>query len=186
MTKPAAVCVFCSAQSSNPRHLALAEKLGAELARRGHTVISGGGRVSSMGALARAARAGGTRTVGIAVRAPLLDRLDLTDGDADELVVAPNLQVRNQLMIERADAFVVLAGGVGTLGEMLEVLTGRALDAHRKPLVVLDPDALFALFRAQLDLLLTQGMMSSELHRYIRWATSPDQALDLLVSSREC
>ncbi|MEV6282758.1 TIGR00730 family Rossman fold protein [Kribbella sp. NPDC051770] len=178
-----AVCVFCSAQTSNPRHLSLASELGAELARRGYAVISGGGRVSCMGALARAARAGGARTVGIAVDVPVVEGLDLADDEADELVIAPNLQVRKQLMIDRADAFVVMAGGTGTLSEMLDVITGRALDTHRKPLVVVDPDGVFAPFRAQLGLLPTLGLMSSDLHKYVQWATSPYEALDLLESS---
>lgn len=79
----AAVCVFCSSSSRiDPSYLTLAEQVGTEIARRGHTLVSGGGSVSCMGAVARTARAGGARTVGVIPRV-LLD-LEVADHDADE------------------------------------------------------------------------------------------------------
>ncbi len=134
----AAVCVYCSSSEGiDPRYLALAGELGSAIAQRGHTLVSGGGRVSMMGAVARAARAGGARTVGVIPQA-LVD-LEVADDDADELLVVPDMRARKALMDARADAFVTLPGGIGTLEELMEVWTARSLGMHAKPVVLLDP-----------------------------------------------
>src|SRR5439155_22688279 len=121
-----AVCVFCaSSDRIDRRYLDLAAAVGTELARRGHALVSGGGRVSCMGAVARAARAGGARTVGVIPQALL--SLEVGDQDADELVVVDDMRTRKGLMDARSDAFLTLPGGLGTLEELLEVWVARFL-----------------------------------------------------------
>ena len=115
----ARICVFCSSSERiHPAHLQLAAELGAELARRGHDLVSGGGRVSMMGAVARAVRAGGRHTLGVIPHA--LVGLEVADEDADELVVTSDMRERKGRMDAAADAFVALPGGLGTLEELLE------------------------------------------------------------------
>jgi uncharacterized protein (TIGR00730 family) len=139
----AAICVYCaSSDRIEPRYLELAAELGTELARRGHTLVTGGGKVSMMGAVARAARAGGARTVGI-IPAALRTR-EIADTDSDELVITSTMRERKAGMDERADAFVTLPGGIGTLEEFFETWTGRTLGAHGKPVVLLDPEGFYA------------------------------------------
>lgn len=139
----ARVCVYCaSSESIDPSFVALASAVGTELARRGHALVSGGGRVSMMGAVAVAARAGGAHTTGVIPR-HLVER-EMADVDADELVVVETMRERKRIMDERADAFLVLPGGIGTLEEMFEVWTARSLGMHAKPVVVLDPSGHFA------------------------------------------
>src|SRR3954465_54459 len=146
----AVVCVFCASSERIPQHYVdLAAEVGAEIARRGHTLVSGGGSVSSMGAVARAARAGGARTIGVIPEALLA--WEVADEQADELVVTPDMRVRKGEMDRRADAFLTLAGGIGTLEELLEIWVGRVLRMHDKPVVVLDPDGVFTHLRAQID-----------------------------------
>src|SRR5439155_5964747 len=88
-----AVCVFCASSDRIDRgYVDLAAAVGTELARRGYTLVSGGGRVSCMGAVARAARAGGARTVGVIPRALL--QLEVADTDADDLVVTEDMRTR--------------------------------------------------------------------------------------------
>src|SRR3954470_11981696 len=153
---PIAVCVFCASSDSIPAHyFELAADVGAEIARRGHTLVTGGGSVSCMGAVARAARAGGGRTVGIIPEALLA--WEVADEDADELVVTPDMRVRKGEMDRRAEAFLTLPGGLGTLEELLEIWTARILRMHDKPVVVLDPDGVFAHLRAQIDQLVSSG-----------------------------
>jgi uncharacterized protein (TIGR00730 family) len=135
----AAVCVFCaSARTVDQRWLDLATQTGKELARRGHTLVSGGGRVGMMGSVAQGARAGGAHTLGI-IPQSLVD-LEVADTEADELIVTTDMGTRKNLMIERADAFLTLPGGLGTLDELFEVWTTATLDQHTKPIVLLDPD----------------------------------------------
>src|SRR5947209_19410979 len=87
------ICVFCaSSEHIDPKFVDLADDLGRELGRRGHQVVSGGGSVSCMGALARAARAEGARTIGVIPRALLA--LEVADEDADELIVTESMRER--------------------------------------------------------------------------------------------
>ncbi|MCX4096050.1 TIGR00730 family Rossman fold protein [Nocardia sp. alder85J] len=133
-----AVCVYCSASVEDAAALRLAAEVGAEIARRGWRLVSGGGRVSMMGAVATAARAGGAHTVGV-IPKRLVHR-ELADIDADELIVTDTMRERKRIMEDRADAFLALPGGIGTLEELFEAWTGGYLGQHEKPVVVLDPD----------------------------------------------
>ena len=138
----AAVCVFCgSSLAIDATYLDLATEVGRELARRGHTLVSGGGRVSMMGAVAAAARAGGARTVGVIPVA--LRYEEVADTAADELVITSDMRERKAIMDARADAFLGLPGGIGTLEEVFEIWTSRTLAMHRKPVVLLDPNGFY-------------------------------------------
>jgi uncharacterized protein (TIGR00730 family) len=138
----AAVCVFCASSSTlEQRWLDLATNTGLELAARGHTLVSGGGCVGMMGAVATAARAGGAHTLGV-IPQSLVD-LEVADRNADELIVTDDMGARKNLMIERSDAFITLPGGLGTLDELFEVWTTATLDLHHKPIVLVDPDGFY-------------------------------------------
>ena len=163
----AAICVYCSSSELiDPSCLDLADAVGAELAARGHSLVSGGGRVSMMGRLARAARAGGAHTVGVIPEH--LIPYEVADVDADELVVVVTMRERKRVMDERSDAFLALPGGLGTLEELFEVWTSASLDMHAKPVVVLDPAGHYAPLWTYLEQLRDQG--------FVRQA-----ALDLLI-----
>jgi len=175
----AAICVFCaSSERIAPHYVDLAADVGAELARRRHSLISGGGSVSCMGAVARAARAGGARTVGVIPEALL--QWEIADEQADELVVSIDMRSRKGEMDSRADAFLTLPGGLGTLEELLEIWVARTLRMHDKPLVVLDPDGIFAPLREQVNLLIDKGFARPSVQDAIVWAESVTAAFDAL------
>ena len=175
----AAVCVFCSSSGRiDPAYVELAGAVGTELARRGHSLVSGGGSVSCMGAVARAARAGGAHTVGVIPRV-LLD-LEVADDDADELLVTDDMRARKGLMDSRADAFLTLPGGLGTLEELLEIWVSRTLAMHAKPVVVLDPDGVFEPLRAQVDLLVEGGFVREGAQGAVTWVRDPGEAFDAI------
>jgi uncharacterized protein (TIGR00730 family) len=175
----AAVCVFCaSSEQISPHYIDLAAAVGAELARRGHSLVSGGGSLSCMGAVARAARAGGARTVGVIPEG--LRLRELADLEADELVITPDMRSRKAEMDGRADAFLVLPGGLGTLEELLEVWVARSLAMHDKPIVVLDVDDHFGPLRAQLTLLVEAGFAHPTAVSEVSWATDVADAFTLL------
>ena len=138
----AAICVFCASSSTLDRKwFDLATATGAEIAARGHTLVSGGGRVGMMGAVADGARAGGAHTLGV-IPQSLVD-LEVADLNSDELIVTDDMSARKNVMIERSDAFITLPGGLGTLDELFEVWTTATLDLHAKPIVLLDPDGFY-------------------------------------------
>ncbi len=175
----AAVCVFCSSSGRiAASYVELAAAVGTELARRGHSLVSGGGSVSCMGAVARAARAGGAHTVGVIPRV-LLD-LEVADDDADELLVTDDMRARKGLMDARADAFLTLPGGLGTLEELLEIWVSRTLAMHAKPVVVLDPDGVFEPLRAQVDLLVEGGFVREGAQAAVTWVRDPGEAFDAI------
>jgi uncharacterized protein (TIGR00730 family) len=175
----AAICVFCSSSERIARsYVQIAAEVGTEIARRGHSLVSGGGRVSSMGAVARAARAGGARTIGVIPEA-LVD-LEVADHDADELVVTNDMRSRKGEMDRRCDAFVCLPGGLGTLEELLEIWVSHTLGMHAKPIVVLDPGGVFAQLRAQVDSLVNGGFVRAPAREAVQWAATAADALDLV------
>lgn len=135
--RPWAVCVYCASGPKHPELMALATGVGTAIANRGWTLVSGGGNVSAMGAVASAARAHNGRTIGVIPKA--LVHRELADVDADELIVTDTMRERKQVMEDRADAFIVLPGGIGTLEEFFEAWTAGYLGMHDKPLVMLDP-----------------------------------------------
>lgn len=173
------ICVYCaSSERIDPRYIELATQVGTEIARRGYGLVSGGGSVSCMGAVARAVRAGGGHTIGVIPQA-LLD-MEVADGDADELVVTRDLRERKGEMDSRSDGFLALPGGLGTLDEIFEIWVSRSLGMHDKPLVVLDPDGVFAMMRAQVDDLVLRGFARPAVRDAIQWATEVGAAFDLL------
>jgi uncharacterized protein (TIGR00730 family) len=132
-----AVCVYCASGPTHPELLELASQVGEAIAARGWTLVSGGGNVSAMGALATSARARGGRTIGVIPKA--LVHREVADTEADELVVTDTMRERKQVMEDRADAFIALPGGIGTLEEFFEAWTAGYLGMHDKPVVMLDP-----------------------------------------------
>jgi hypothetical protein len=138
--------------------LALAAEVGGAIADRGWTLVWGGGNVSAMGTLAAVARARGAWTVGVIPK--MLVRREVADHDADELIVTDTMRERKQIMEDRADAFITLPGGIGTLEELFEAWTGGYLGAHNKPVVMLDPGGHFDGLRAWLYGLSDRGYVS--------------------------
>ncbi|MFE3290272.1 TIGR00730 family Rossman fold protein [Rhodococcus sp. NPDC059234] len=135
--RPVAVCVYCASGPVGDSYLELAARVGAEIGLRGMQLVSGGGNVSMMGAVAAAAREAGAHTIGVIPKA--LVHREVADTDADELIVTDTMRQRKQTMEDRADAFIALPGGIGTLEELFETWTAGYLGMHDKPMVLLDP-----------------------------------------------
>ncbi len=135
MSSLRSVCVYCgSSNDGAPEHREAARRLGGTFAEAGLSVVYGGGRVGLMGAVADGAIDAGGHVVGIIPEH--LMRAEVGHGRVSELHVVASMHVRKQMMFDRADAFVVLPGGPGTLDEMFEILTWRQLGLHDKPLVL--------------------------------------------------
>lgn len=140
------VCLFCgSSETADPKYLRAAEAFGAGVAQNGWRLVYGGGGVGLMGASARAAHASGGRVLGV-MPAFLRSRERLFD-EVETLVVG-SMHERKQIMYDESDAFVVAPGGIGTLEEVIELLSWKRLDLHGKPVIFLDIDGFWqSLFR---------------------------------------
>jgi uncharacterized protein (TIGR00730 family) len=175
----AAVCVFCASSTTlEQRWLDLAYATGRALAERGHTLVSGGGRVGMMGAVADGTRAAGGRTLGV-IPQYLVD-WEVADTRADELIVTGDMGARKNLMIDRSDAFITLPGGLGTLDELFEVWTTATLDLHRKPIALLDPDGFYDGLMAWLDGLADTRFVRRPAMAKVTVTRSIEEALDVV------
>jgi len=126
------VCVFCGSSSgANPHYTAMAQHVGAILARRELTLVYGGGNVGLMGVLADAVLGHGGRVIGVIPQA-LMD-LEVGHTGLGDLRIVESMHERKALMAELSDGFIALPGGIGTLEEFCEVLTWAQLGMHAKP-----------------------------------------------------
>lgn len=130
-----------SSDAIDPRYPKAAAEFGRRIGERGDALVYGGTNVGVMGVLAEAVRAAGGHVAGVIPKL-MFDR-GIADEACDDLVVTNGMSDRKQQMIGRADAFVALPGGFGTLEELLEVLTLKQLGYHRKPIVLFNLDGFY-------------------------------------------
>jgi hypothetical protein len=137
-----AITVYCSSSKHlDPDFHTPATIVGSELARRGIALVYGGGCVGLMGEIARAARDSGGKTIGIITKR-LFD-LEVGDQACDELVVVDTMRERKRLLEQRGNGFLILPGGIGTYEEFFEILVGRKLGEHDKPIGVVNSHGYF-------------------------------------------
>jgi uncharacterized protein (TIGR00730 family) len=132
-----AVTVYCSSGSHvPPAYFTAAAELGRAIAAQRWTLVYGGNSVGCMGALADAAREGGGMVIGVTPQV-LVDK-GIADEQCHELVITQDMRQRKAIMEERGDAFIALPGGLGTFEEIFEIIVGRVLGTHAKPIVLLN------------------------------------------------
>ncbi len=135
MTLIRSICVYCgSAAGNDPLFTESARDFGARMAASGVGLVYGGGNVGLMGTVAKAVLDGGGDVTGIIPE--FLKKKERVLGDVHNLIVTEDMHQRKQLMFEKADAFVALPGGVGTLEELIEMLTWAQLGRHQKPVLI--------------------------------------------------
>lgn len=174
MVKPSSACVFCgSSFGRDPAWREAAVATGRILADHGLEVIYGGGRVGLMGMVADAALAAGGRVTGIIPRH--LARAEVEHGGLTELIETDTMAQRKTAMIERADAFVVLPGGIGTLDELLEVVTLRQLRQHAKPTVMIDCGGYWGPLRALFDHIVAEEYARPDILGFMTWVAGPEE-----------
>ena len=150
------VCVYCGSSSLvAPAFKTSANILGTELARQGVSVVYGGGHVGLMGIVADSALKAGGKVYGIIpehIRAQEVQHMGLT-----ELHVVTDMHTRKRMMVERAEAFVILPGGLGTLDEAFEIITWKKLKLHNKPIIILNQDGYWNDMLALIDKTIAEG-----------------------------
>lgn len=173
------LCVYCaSSDRVDPKYFEAAERIGQGIAARGWTLVYGGGRSGLMGAVARGAKKGGGRVVGVIPE--FMKVRELASTEADELISVLTMRERKMLMETRADGFLALPGGWGTLEELLEILTLAHLDALAKPIVIFNQggyyDELFALF----DRIIREKFMHETIRRKFAVARTVEEIFPLI------
>jgi uncharacterized protein (TIGR00730 family) len=131
------IAVYCGSRpGTEPAHTAAAAEVGTWIGSRGGQLVYGGGKTGLMGTVARACAQAGGRVLGVMPQA--LVAREVANTDCDELVVAKTMHERKAIMAERSDAFVAMAGGIGTFEELFEIWTWRQLGYHNKPVGLLN------------------------------------------------
>ncbi len=173
------VCIFCGSRMGGHEHYRqLVEAAGRGLAERGVTVVYGGGSLGLMGVVSNAAFDAGGQVTGIIptfLRHAEVQQMRLT-----RTIVTDTMLDRKQAMIDLSDAFLVLPGGLGTLDELLEVMTWRQLGQIDKPIVLLGDDGYWQPFLALVDHVIAQEFASGSIRGLVTMADSPDAAFDAL------
>jgi uncharacterized protein (TIGR00730 family) len=173
---PLHITVFAgSSQRSAEVHRAAARALGAEIARRSHVLVYGGGRTGLMGDLADAALAEGGVVRGVILR-EFIDQ-DVHHPGLAEMETVDDMRSRKAGLDARADAFVALPGGFGTLEELAEILSFRKLGHHHRPIVLLDVDGFWEPLLAFVERAIADGFERPERRAYLSVTTDPARAV---------
>ncbi len=176
------IAVFCgSSRHCDPRFLETARELGAEIASRGHTLVYGGGRTGLMGAVADTALAEKGRVEGVILRKFIGE--DAHHRDLDELHAVDDTRACKAAIDARAQAFIALPGGYGTLEELTEILSLRKLGQHHRLLVLLDKDGFYDGFAAQIQRAVEEHFDPAKSLDYLRVACETRDAVDLCEAS---
>jgi uncharacterized protein (TIGR00730 family) len=173
------VCVYAgSAPGVQEAYAEAARALAAGLARRGAGVVYGGGSLGLMGELADAALDAGAEVVGVIPR--FLGDREVGHEGLTDLRVTENMHDRKMLMAEQADAFVVLPGGIGTLEEVVEMLSWSQLGLHRKPIGLLDTGGFWGPLLDLLDHMTAEGFVGLDHRRLLLSDPNPEALLDAM------
>ena len=171
------VCVFTGSNAgARPQYAVAADELGREIARRGLSLVYGGGRVGLMGILADAVLDAGGHVTGVIPDALLAKEVGHTR--LPDLRVVGSMHARKQLMAELSDGFVAMPGGFGTLDEIFEILTWGQLGIHAKPTGFLNVEGYFDGLLAFVDAMVAERFVSAGHRHMIQVETESRRLLD--------
>ena len=175
------LCVYCgSSRGARPEYAELARQVGTMLARRGITLVYGAGNIGLMGIAADAALAAGGKVIGVIPRA-LVDK-EVAHHGLSELVIVNDMHERKLTMATRADGFIALPGGIGTLEELFETWTWLQLGFHQKPIALLDVSGYFASLLTFLDTMVAEGFLIAAQRELLMTGTDPEEVLARMSS----
>jgi uncharacterized protein (TIGR00730 family) len=184
MEKLDAIAVFCgSREGADPAYAQAARQLGAEMAARGIGLVFGGGRIGLMGTIADAVLKGGGHVTGVIPE--FLDQLEVSHDGVSELIKVGSMHARKNTMFARADAFVILPGGLGTLDECMEIITWKQLRLHSKPIVVLDVGGYWRGLMALVDDVIHAGFAHPKARQLFTSVTSVDDVFTAIAEAPE-
>ena len=159
------ICVFCSANEHiDPEYFSAAAELGKWAACQGHDIVYGGVNQGLMERLAQAVHEAGGRTIGVVPT--MVEKTGRTSDFVTILIPCDNLTDRKQLMMDQADVFVALPGGIGTLDEVFTVVASATIGYHHKKVVLYDVNHFWQPLISLLDDLQQRGMVRGEWRRY--------------------
>lgn len=179
MTNLQSVCVYCGSRNgARDTYLTAAKTLGTALAEADLRLVYGGGDIGLMGAVANAVIDGGGRVTGVIPQ--FLREVEIPARRVTELVITETMHERKALMFERSDAFCVLPGGIGTLEEMVEMMSWAYLKQHAKPIVLVDIDGYWKPFEALVEHVIAEGFAPADMTQLWHVVDKVEEAIPAL------
>lgn len=176
------ICVYgASSNVIDGRYLEAGEALGLAMAQRGHGLVFGGGASGMMGAAARGMKRGGGKILGVAPR--FFDVDGVLYPECTEFIFTETMRERKSIMEEKADAFIMTPGGIGTFEEFYEILTLRQLGRHRKPIAILNVDDYYRPLIDMQEKAIRENFMRPECEDLCGWFDDPQKLLDYLETA---
>lgn len=173
------ICVFCSAnQQIDPDFFVMTEELGVWAAENGHSIVYGGVNQGLMEVLAKAAKTHGGRTIGIVPM--IVEKSGRVSDCVDVEIPCDNLSDRKQLMMDQADMFIALPGGIGTIDEVFTVAASATIGYHQKPVILYNMKGFWDTLIALLDDLQAKGMIRGDWREYIKMADSIEEISQII------
>jgi len=177
-----AIAVFCgSSAGKDPLYSRLAVDLGRTFARRGITLLYGAGNIGLMGVMADAALENGGRVFGSIPH--FIKEKEVCHTGLSELVLVDSMHQRKQLLAEKADGFITLPGGFGTLDELFEILTWKQLQLHKKPIGLLNWNGYYDHLVAHIDRMIDEGFIKPQHRDLLVVSDDLDTLLDEMANA---
>ena len=169
------ICIFCGAcDGKQSVYREQAEQLGTLLGQQGKTVLYGGASVGLMGAVADSTLAAGGKVIG--VLPDFLTAYEIKHPNIDHIMV-PDLYQRKKIMLDDADAFIVLPGGLGTLDELFEIWSASQLQQYHKPIGILNTQGFYDDLLKAIQKMAEQGFITQSILDYVTIANTPEALL---------
>jgi len=176
------ICVYgASSNEIDPAYLQAGEQMGYEIAQRGHTLVFGGGNQGMMGAVARGMTRGSGEIIGVAPR--FFDIEGVLYQQCTQFIYTETMRERKAIMEEKAEAFIMTPGGIGTFEEFYEILTLRQLGRHRKPIAILNVDDYYRPLIDMQEKAIRENFMRPECEDLCGWFDDPQKLLDYLETA---
>lgn len=180
------ICVFGAASRLiDGEYVKAVEFMGEELAKKGHNLVFGAGGQGLMGAAARGFKRGGAKIIGVIPEFFKIADVEPIYDECDELIFTDTMRERKATMEDRADAFVIVPGGIGTFEELFEVLTLKQLGRHKKPIAIYNLNGYYDSMQAMLNNSVNEKFVNETCKTIYKYATSLDDLIAYIDENKQ-
>lgn len=180
------VCVFGAASSEiDYKYIKAAELLCEALAEKGHNLVFGAGGRGLMGAAARGFKAGGAKITGVVPGFFKELNIEALFDGCDEIIYTDTMRERKAIMEDKADAFIVMPGGIGTFEEMFEILTLKQLGRHKKPIAVFNIDGYYDAMEKMLNYSVKENFIYESCKELYEYISNADDLIDYIEKNNK-
>ena len=173
------ICVYCSTNDVDKKYVEATKQLGALIAKNNFNLVWGGGNKGLMGVVAESVQKNGGKIFGVTIEFLKGHRRM----NADEMIITKDFPERKKLLLKKADAVVLLPGGVGSLDEITEAIELKKHDFHLKPVVALNTDKFYEGLKIQLKRMEKDGFLTKSVDEFLYFANTPLEAINFIVKS---